>query len=115
MSKMSELSMVLEELRICGETMIRVAEELTEMFSSEKPKKAAKKAAEKVEAVAEEPAAEPVKEYSFTEVRTILAEKSKAGHTAKIKEILKAHGAEKLSEIAPEEYAGIIAEVEVLG
>jgi hypothetical protein len=58
--------------------------------------------------------AEPVKEYTFTEVRTILADKSKAGHTAEVKEILAKHGAEKLSEIKPEEYAAVIAEAEVL-
>ena len=52
--------------------------------------------------------------YSFTDVRTILAEKSRAGHTAEVKQILNNHGAEKLSGIAPEEYAAIIAEVEVL-
>ena len=58
--------------------------------------------------------AETEKEISYTDVRAILAEKSRAGHTAKIKEILIGHGAEKLSAIAPGEYAALLREVEVL-
>ena len=60
---------------------------------------------------------EPVKEktLSLTEVRKILADKSRAGFTAEIKQILTKHGAEKLSEIAPEKYAALVADVEVLG
>ena len=57
---------------------------------------------------------EKEKEISYTDVRAILAEKSRAGHTAKIKEILISHGAEKLSAIDPGEYAALLREVEVL-
>lgn len=56
----------------------------------------------------------PVKEYSFIEVRTLLADKSRAGHTAEIKKILAAHGADKLSELDKAEYAAVMAEAEVL-
>ena len=58
--------------------------------------------------------AETEKEISYTDVRAILAEKSRAGHTAKIKKILISHGAEKLSAIDPSEYAALLREVEVL-
>ena len=58
--------------------------------------------------------AEEAPELAYTDVRKILAEKSRAGHTAKIKELLIAHGAEKLSEIDPKEYAALVGEVEVL-
>ena len=58
--------------------------------------------------------AEPEKEISYTEVRSVLAAKSRAGHTAEIKEILIRHGAEKLSAIDPGEYAALLREVEVL-
>ena len=57
---------------------------------------------------------EPEKEISYTEVRSVLAAKSRAGHTAEIKEILISHGAEKLSAIDPGEYAALLREVEVL-
>ncbi len=56
----------------------------------------------------------PAPELSHADVRKVLAEKSRAGHTAKIKELLIAHGAEKLSEIDPKEYAALVKEVEVL-
>ena len=54
------------------------------------------------------------KEYTFTEVRTFLADKSRAGHTAEVKKILAAHGADKLSDLDKAEYAAVMAEAEVL-
>ena len=65
-------------------------------------------------AVADKLEPEPEAELSYTDVRKVLAEKSRAGHTAKIKEILISHGADKLSEIDPKEYAGILRDAEVL-
>ena len=56
----------------------------------------------------------PAAELSYTDVRKVLADKSRAGNTSKIKELLIAHGAEKLSEIDPKEYAALVREVEVL-
>lgn len=122
MGRMSELAQELAELKRCGEILIGISESLTEMFSAadepiqEAPKGKAEPVKKKASAKKKEEitTAEPVKEYSFTDVRTILAEKSRAGHTAEVKQILNNHGAEKLSGIAPEEYAAIIAEVEVL-
>ena len=43
------------------------------------------------------------------------AEKSRAGFTAEVKAIITKHGADKLSAIKPEDYAAVLAEVEVLG
>ena len=54
------------------------------------------------------------KQYSLTEVRAILAEKSRAGFTAEVRELLAKHGADKLSGIDPSEYASLVADVEVL-
>ena len=48
------------------------------------------------------------------DVRAILARKSREGYTAKIRQLLLSHGADKLSAIAPEEYKTLIAEVEAL-
>lgn len=58
--------------------------------------KAKKSAPKQIEAKAES-VKEAAKEYTFIEVRTILAEKSRAGHTADIKKILVSHGAENLT------------------
>ena len=121
MSKMSELSMVLQELKECGEKLVSISEELKEYFSASEAKELEKKkaSAKKKEPEAkvetpEESKPEPVKEYTFTEVRTFLADKSRAGHTAEVKKILAAHGAEKLSDLDKAEYAAVMAEAEVL-
>lgn len=113
MSKMSELSVVLQELKECGEKLVSVSEELKEIFSEAELEK--KKApAKKKESEAKPEPEEPKKEYTFTEVRTFLAEKSRAGHTAEVKKILAAHGADKLSDLDKAEYAAVMAEAEVL-
>lgn len=54
------------------------------------------------------------KALTLEEVRAVLAEKSRAGHTAKVKELLIQHGAEKLSEVDPAEYPALLADAEVL-
>ena len=113
MSKVSELSMVFQELRECGEKLVNISKELTEIFSTSDVKEPEKK---KGSAKKKEPEVkpEPVKEYTFTEVRTFLADKSRAGHTAEVKKILAAHGADKLSDLDKAEYAAVMAEAEVL-
>lgn len=55
------------------------------------------------------------KPLSLEDVRAVCAEKSREGFTAKVKEILTKHGADKLSEVDPTEYKALLAEVEVLG
>ena len=127
MSKVNILK-IIEGVGACSENLIGISENLISIsekvsviskviveiiseFQTETDKKSAPK---QIEAKAE-PVKEAAKEYTFIEVRTILAEKSRAGHTADIKKILVSHGAEKLSEIDPSEYAAIVAEVEVLG
>lgn len=116
MSKVSELSMVLQELKECGEKLVAVSEELAEIFFGPDVKEPEKKkaSAKKKEPEAKPEQEEPKKEYTFTEVRTFLADKSRAGHTAEVKKILAAHGADKLSDLDKAEYAAVMAEAEVL-
>ena len=111
MSKVSELSMVLQELKECGEKLVSVSEELAEIFSRPDVKESEKKkaSAKKKEPEAKPESEEPEKEYTFTEVRTFLADKSRAGHTAEVKKILAAHGADKLSDLDKAEYAAVMA------
>ena len=101
MSKMSELNRLVQELKKCGESLVNIADELAEIFSETGKKKT-------------EAPTESAKEYTFTEVRAFLAEKSRAGHTAEIRKILEAHGADKLSALDKGEYAAVMAEAEVL-
>jgi cytochrome c556 len=73
-------------------------------------------AAEKVQTVsAQSKAAPKQKAITLEQVRAALAEKSRDGHTAEVRELLLKHGAGKLSEIDPAEYAALLSEAEVLG
>lgn len=114
MGKMNELSMLTEELRKCGETLISISEELASMFSTPTEEKqpvkenAAKKAEEPKPKVQEE------KPLTLEDVRAVCADKSRKGFTADVKAILTKHGADKLSDVNPAEYKALLAEVEVL-
>lgn len=62
---------------------------------------------------AEQPSPE-TKVVTFVELRSRLAEISRAGHTAEIKELITKHGAEKLSDVKETDYAALLAEAEEL-
>ena len=113
MSKVNDKTAMMEEIKKCSECLTLISEQMS---------MAAKAVAEILEELKEESdkpepkkEKESKKELTLTEVRKILADKSRAGFTAEIKQILIKHGAEKLSQIAPTEYAALLAEVEVLG
>jgi len=53
--------------------------------------------------------------YTLEDVRKKLAEKSSAGFTAEVRELLNRHGAAKLSLIKESEYAAIMKEAEGIG
>ena len=57
----------------------------------------------------------PAKLYTYEEVRSILAEKSRAGFRAEVKSILTAHGLSQLSDVKdPNVFAAIVAEAEAI-
>ena len=112
MGKMNELSMLVDELKKCGETLVGLSEGLADLFSgsAEEKQPIKKSAAKKKES---EPPAE--KELTLEEVRAVLADKSRAGYTEQVKELLKKHGADKLSAVDPAEYKALLADAEVIG
>lgn len=59
----------------------------------------------------EEPEPEQV---TLEQVRGVLAELSQAGHTAKVRELIRQAGAAKLSEVAPEKYGWLLARAEAM-
>lgn len=61
------------------------------------------------------PSPEPEKTLTLEEVRAILAEKSRDGFTAQIRDLLLKYGAKKLSEVDPASYKALVADAEVLG
>ncbi len=115
MSKVNE--MVAEKIEKCSENLAVICEQVNFIAKAMAEILAElKRDSEKdVPKTKEEQVPESVKELSLIEVRKILAEKSRAGFTAEVKQILLKHGADKLSQIAPAEYAALVADVEVLG
>lgn len=108
MSKMSDLSLAVTELKRCGEALIGISESLADLFSSnDEPKP--------VDPPKVETPAPEEKPITLEAVRAVLAEKSRSGHTTEVRELLEKHGAGKLSEINPSEYPALLAEAEVLG
>lgn len=100
MSKMNDLAMTIEELRNAAAVITEAVNWLAMQFSS---------------TAEEEPIKEEKKpELKLEDVRAVLAEKSRSGHTAAIRTILQKYGASKLSGIAPKHYEALLQDVEVL-
>lgn len=104
MSKMNDMAMTIEELRNAAIAINDAANWLAQQFGG------ASETAEKAEA----PAAPAKPALTLEAVRAILADKSRAGHTAEIRELLKKYGASKLSLVDPKYYEALLREAEVL-
>ena len=112
MSKMNELSMLLDELISCGNTLIKTAQALKDFYSStaeEQPTPAAQNV----------PAETPAKEYSKEEVRALLASKAnEAGgnYKAEVRAIVRKYGnGGTLTDVSPADYAALVTEMEAVG
>ena len=101
MSKMSDMAQTIEELRSTAAAITDVANWLAQWFSNTDDT---------------EPASENVSEQKPTltleQVRAVLADTSRAGHTTQVRELLEKHGVTKLSQIDPRDYATILKEAE---
>lgn len=60
----------------------------------------------------QEPAQEP--QLKLEDVRAVLAQKSRAGHTAQVRELLAKYGADRLSAVDPADYPALLADAEAL-
>lgn len=56
----------------------------------------------------------PEKKISITEVRAVMAEKTRAGKTQEVKQLLNEFGADKLSSVPETQYEELMKRVEVL-
>ena len=112
MSKMSELDLCIRELRNAAQSLTAVADSLTALFSGGDTEPEQKALPAVTQSEPPTPKAELLKPKLVTleQVRAVLAEKSRSGHTAEVREMLLKHGANKLSEIDPEEYPALISE-----
>jgi len=116
MSKMSELSQVLDDLISCGEKMIQTANAIKEYSSEEAP---AAEPEKKAKVSKKEKAPEPAeKTYSKENVRALLAAKAnEAGgqFKAQVKAIVKKYGnGGSLTDVPADSYPALVEEVEGL-
>lgn len=111
MSKMSDLDICISELRNAAQSLTAAADSLTALFSGGNTE-----TEQRMPLSAEQPksALEP-KPITLEQVRAVLAEKSRGGHTADVRALLEAHGAAKLSAIDPREYPTLFAEGNRIG
>lgn len=103
MSKMSDLVMVIEELRNAAATIKDTADWLAEQFSVSDETVSVEKAR-----------SEKKPTLTLEQVRAVLAEKSRNGHTAEIRSLLEKYGATKLSAVDPKHYEALLKDAEVL-
>lgn len=106
MSKMAEMAQTIEELRTAAASINAAADWLYQQFSSDDNKTQA------TEAPAKE---KPKSQLKLEDVRAVLAEKSRAGHTADVRALLQKYGTAKLSEIDPANYEALLQDAEVIG
>lgn len=104
MSKMNDMAMTIEELRNAAAAINDAANWLAQQFGG------TSKADEK----AKNPATSAKPALTLEDVRAVLADKSRAGHTAEIRELLKKYGASKLSLVDPKHYEALLREAKVL-
>jgi hypothetical protein len=105
MSKMNDMAMTIEELRNAAAAINDAANWLAQQFTSDVQQ-------QRENIATTEEKSKPT--LTLEEVRAVLADKSRAGHTAEIRELLKKYGASKLSLVDPKHYEALLREAEVL-
>jgi hypothetical protein len=104
MSKMNDMAMTIEELRIAAAAIVDAANWLAQQFSGDTEELPVKETAPK-------PELKP--QLTLEQVRAVLADKSRAGHTAAVSELLLKYGASKLSQIDPANYEALLREAQL--
>lgn len=96
MSKMSEIDQAIKDISNAAAVISDAASWLSKQLSN-----------------SEEDDPEPQKkELTLVDVRAVLADKSRAGHTDEIRELLHKYGANKLSDVDPQNYEALIRDAE---
>ena len=130
MSKTSEIDLCISELRTAAQSLTAVADSLTVLFGASavtagmlaqggegNDQKANGESVNIADGkVKTTQSAEPKpKPVTLAQVRAVLAEKSRCGHTAQVRELLQKHGAAKLSAINPTEFESLLSEAAAIG
>ena len=103
MSKMSDMAQTIEELRTAAAAITDAANWLAQQFSDAGDAKPAT-----------QPKPEEKPALTLEQVRAVLADKSRAGHTAAIRDLLQKYGASKLSQVDSKNYEALLRDAEVL-
>ena len=103
MSKMSDMAQTIEELRTAAAAITDAANWLAQQFSDAGDAE-----------LATQPKPEEKPALTLEQVRAVLADKSRAGHTAAIRDLLQKYGASKLSEVDSKNYEALLRDAEVL-
>ena len=104
MSRMSDMAQTIEELRSAATAITDAANWLAQQFSGE----------DTTDPVPEAQL-EKKPELTLEQVRAVLADKSRAGHTAAVRDLLQKYGASKLSQVDPKHYEALLKDAEVIG
>ena len=130
MSKTSEIDLCLGELRTAAQSLTAVAGRLMALFGAgaagsgmvmqsghgnDQIPNPDPVNAENGEVNAAKSAAPKPKPVTLAQVRAVLAEKSRCGHTAQVRELLQKRGAAKLSAIDPTEFEALLSEAGAIG
>lgn len=99
MSRMSELSGCVADLKAAAAALISAAETLTELYSGEEPAQG-------------KPKYRPI---TKEEVRAELVAKATAGYGAQVRALLKRYGAAQLSAVKAEDYASLLLATQAIG
>ena len=106
-SKMNDMAQIIEELRTAAAAITDAANWLAQQFSGEDSNQ---QQSSETAAIREE----PKQVLTLEQVRAVLADKSRAGHTAAIRDLLQKYGASKLSQVDPKNYEALLRDAEVL-
>lgn len=120
MSKISNLDLLLKKIDEHASALIEATKDLRAMFSNPEPDEEdgltntyetdesleAKKEYEKNHPVKEEP------KITLEDVRARLAQLSRDGKTAQVKALIQKYGANKLSEVNPNDYEALLLDAE---
>lgn len=101
---------VITDIRALADSLQALVDAMSVKEAEEKP---VVKATKQKKIAAKETVGE-IAPPTLEEVRAVLADKSRKGHTAEVKALLNKHGADKLSDIDPAEYTALLADAEVL-
>ena len=108
MSKMSELSQTIEDLKSAAEALLRAAEVMVYAFGGEEEPAEAEAAQHAPRQPPAQPDVQP-KSITLEELRGMLSGLCGLGYAAQVKALIEAYGVKKLQDVDPAQYTVLAA------